>query len=181
MKDHPLLVVKSSMSLVDLWIKRQREEGEDYMFKHIIGNKSEKIKNKVERAMVKKFAQAIGDAHPIYIDEATGKKSRYGENIAPPTFPQTFDYGEVPDLILPENHRGIIHGEQNYHYKRPLLIGEEIYCFTEVVDYYERTGSSGLMGFLNLTNYGEDSDGKLIFSIEQILIITEAVREALQN
>lgn len=148
------------------------------MFEQLIGKQSRKVKNRVERGLVKRFAESIGDLHPIFVDEEVGKRSKYGQNIAPPTFPRTFDYGKVEGLHLP--NKGLIHGEQIYYYVRPLLVGEEIYCYTEVKDYYDKTGKNGLMGFLVTKRYGEDLKGKLIFTEESIVIINEAVREALK-
>lgn len=147
------------------------------MYKNVIGKKSEKVKNIVEMGMVKRFADSIGDSHPLFIDEEYGKKSRYKGNIAPPTFPRVFDYGEIEELHLP--NVGLIHGEQTYHYKRPLLVGETIYCFTEVADYYEKKASIGLLGFIVLKRYGEDEEGNTIFTENQTVIITEAVRKEL--
>ena len=100
------------------------------MFKDQIGKQSNKVKNAVEKGAVKKFAEAIGDLHPIYFDEEVGEKSRYKKNIATPTFPRTFDYGVIDGLDLP--NKGLIHGEQTFHYVRPLFVGEEIYCSSKV-------------------------------------------------
>ncbi|WP_042347535.1 MaoC family dehydratase N-terminal domain-containing protein [Bacillus massiliigorillae] len=147
------------------------------MFENVIGKRSEKVKNIVERGAVKKFAAAIGDLHPIYIDEEFGKLSRYKQNIAPPTFPRVFDYGHIEELQLPS--KGLIHGEQTYHYERPLFIGEEIQCYTEVKGYSEKTGSNGKMGILVLTSAGEDMNGQIIFTSKQVVIITEAVRKVM--
>ncbi|MFC2949670.1 MaoC family dehydratase N-terminal domain-containing protein [Virgibacillus sediminis] len=147
------------------------------MYKDMVGRKSDKVKNVVERGLVRRFAESIGDQHPIYLDEETGEKSRYGRNIAPPTFPRVFDYGTVEGLDLPK--KGLIHGEQNYHYTRPLLVGEEIYCHIEVEDYYEKSGGNGRMGFLVMKRYGEDAQGNVVFTEEMITIITEAVRKAM--
>ncbi len=110
------------------------------MFQETIGKKSIPVKNMVERGAVKKFAEAIGDLAPIYVDEEAGKNSRYKRNIAPPTFPVTLDYGVIPEMKLPP--KGLIHGEQSYHYKRPLFVGEEVYCHTEVQNYYEKKGNT---------------------------------------
>ncbi|MED1201675.1 MaoC family dehydratase N-terminal domain-containing protein [Heyndrickxia acidicola] len=147
------------------------------MFSEVIGKRSQKMKCIVERGAVKKFAESIGDVHPIYIDEEAGIKSRYGRNIAPPTFPRVFDYGIIEDLSLPE--KGLIHGEQTFHYERPLYVGEEIYCFQEVKKYYERKGKQGYMGFLVIKRYGETPKGELIFTDEQVVIINEAVRKVM--
>lgn len=144
------------------------------MLKESVGKRSNKVKNTVERGMVKKFAEAIGDKHPIFIDEDAGRISRYGKNIAPPTFPRIFDYGEITGLELP--NKGLIHGEQNYHYERPLVVGEEIYCYTEVKECYEKKG----MVFFVLKRYGENPQGGTVFTAEQVIIITEAVRKGMK-
>lgn len=147
------------------------------MYKDQIGNKSNKVKNIVERGMLKKFAESIGDPHPIFINEEYGRQSRYGQNIAPPTFPRVFDYGDIEGLYLP--NIGLIHGEQIYHYERPLFVGEEVYCYTELMDYYEKEGNNGLLGFVILKRYGEDLEGKTIFTESQTVIISETVRKEL--
>ncbi|BDG47183.1 MaoC family dehydratase N-terminal domain-containing protein [Parageobacillus sp. KH3-4] len=147
------------------------------MFAEYIGKRSNKVKNVVERGAVKKFAEAIGDPHPIYWDEEAGKISRYKANIAPPTFPRVFDYGVIEGLKLPS--KGLIHGEQRFHYERPLYVGEELYCYSKVEDYYEKQSSMGKLGFLVITNYGEDSSGNVIFTSTSTIIITEAVRKAM--
>lgn len=155
-----------------------KEERSVSMYTEMIGKKSKKVKNIVERELVRRFAESIGDPHPLYMDEEAGEKSRYGKNIAPPTFPRVFRSGSIEGLKLPG--KGLIHGEQIYHYERPLLIGEEIYCYAVIEDYYEKEGNTGKMGFLKMRRNGEDSDGNLVFSEESVLIITETVRRSLK-
>ena len=147
------------------------------MFNETVGKRSNKVKNVVERGAVKKFAEAIGDLHPIYFDEDAGRNSRYQNNIAPPTFPRTFDYGVIEGLNLP--NKGLIHGEQTFHYKRPLVVGEELFCYSEVKKYFEKKGNFGEMGFLVLESFGEDLAGNVIFSSTSTVIISEAVRKVL--
>lgn len=149
------------------------------MFKDQIGKQSNRVKNSVERGAVKKFAESIGDLHPIYFDEETGKNSRYKNNIAPPTFPRVFDYGTIEGLNLP--NKGLIHGEQTYHYERPLVVGEEILCYSVVKNYFEKKGSFGEMGFLVIESIGEDMAGSIIFTSKQTVIISEAVRKVLTS
>jgi acyl dehydratase len=147
------------------------------LYKDQIGKQSNKVKNTVERGAVKKFAEAIGDLHPIFFDEETGEKSRYKKNIAPPTFPWVFEYGEIEGFALPE--KGLIHGEQTFHYERPLFVGETIYCYFTVKRYFEKKGHFGEMGFVVLERFGEDLAGNIIFSSSTTLIISEAVRKVM--
>jgi hypothetical protein len=147
------------------------------MLKEAVGKRSTPVKNTIERGAVKKFAESIGDLHPLFIDEETGLNSRYQSNIAPPTFPRVLDYGKVEGFNL--QTKGLIHGEQVYHYNRPLLVGEEVLCYTEVESVYERSGSQGSMVFLGLKNYGDDLQGNNIFSEKMVIIINETVRKAM--
>ncbi|MCM3690593.1 MaoC family dehydratase N-terminal domain-containing protein [Neobacillus niacini] len=147
------------------------------MFSNQVGKRSNKVKNDVERGAVKKFAEAIGDLHPIYFDVEVGRNSRFKNNIAPPTFPRTFDYGVIDRLNLPT--KGLIHGEQTFHYERPLVVGEEILCYSEVKKYFEKKGNFGEMGFLVLESFGEDLAGNTIFSSTSTIVISEAVRKVL--
>lgn len=144
------------------------------MFEDVIGKRSEMVLNEVERGAVKKFAEAIGDPHPLYVDREYGQKSRYKNNIAPPTFPRAFDYGTIKDLQLPE--AGLIHGEQEFEYKRPLVVGESLQCFSEVENYAEKQAKSGKLGFLTIKNTGEDEVGGEVFTSQTVIVITEAVR-----
>ncbi|TCP31326.1 MaoC dehydratase-like protein [Scopulibacillus darangshiensis] len=149
------------------------------MFEETIGKRSKRCINVVERGAVKKFAEAIGDPHPIYVDRDYGRASRYKNNIAPPTFPRIFDYGTIEGLRLPE--AGLIHGSQDFEYNRPLIVGEEIVCFSKVENYYEKSGTSGTLGFLVIKNFGEDSGDNVIFTSTTVIIITEAVRKGLKT
>ncbi|MFS0574575.1 MaoC family dehydratase N-terminal domain-containing protein [Sporosarcina sp. 179-K 3D1 HS] len=147
------------------------------MLRDSIGKRSAIVKNTIERGAVKKFAEAIGDAAPIYFDEEVGRTSRYKRNIAPATYPVTLNFGIIPDLHLPP--KGLIHGEQSFHYKRPLFVGEDIYCFTEVKDYYEKTGNFGEMGFLVISRTALDEEQRPILSEERVIILNEAVRKGM--
>jgi acyl dehydratase len=143
-----------------------------------IGCRSEAVSNVVEKGAVKKFAEAIGDPNPLYVDEEAAKASRYGHLLAPPTFPRTFEYGEVEGMGPPG--QGLIHGEHRIRYERPLFVGEEVLCHAEVKDYYEKEGREGTLGFLISEHVGESPEGERIFTMLDTAILTPAVRESLE-
>ncbi len=144
-------------------------------FERFIGHRSEAVANVVEKGAVKKFAEAIGDPNPLYVDEEAAKASRYGRLLAPPTFPRTFEYGEVEGMGPPG--QGFIHGEHRIRYERPLFVGEEVLCYAEVKDYYEKEGREGPLGFLISERVGESPEGERIFTMEDTAILTPAMRE----
>ena len=73
-------------------------------------------------------ADAIGDPNPLYRDEAAAKEAGYEAIIAPPTYLTKLNFiysAEMmldPDLGL--NYALVVHGEQEYEYRRPVKAGD---------------------------------------------------------
>ncbi|GMA57147.1 acyl dehydratase [Alicyclobacillus sacchari] len=129
-------------------------------FLPLVGVWSKPVKNEVEKGAIRKFAQAIGDGNPLYHDEEAATKSRYGRLVAPPTFSRTFDYGQIPHLVLPV--AGLIHGEQSYVFHRPILAGDVLYASQGLVDVKERSGKLGRMIILVFSYKVENEAGDLV-------------------
>ena len=146
-------------------------------FERFIGERSKTVSNVIEQDAVRKFAEAIGDPNPLYVDEATARRSRYGGLLAPPTFPRVLEYGKIEGIGSPG--QGFIHGEHRIRYERPLFVGEEILCHVEVKDYYEKEGREGTLGFLIFECVGESLEGERIFTMLDTAILTPALRENL--
>ena len=149
------------------------------LYREFVGRSSGPVRNVVERDAVRLFAEAIADPSPLYWDEERAKRSRYGRLLAPPTFPRTFDYGRVEGLELPP--AGLIHGEFRISYRRPLLVGDELLCRLKLKDSYDKEGRRGLLGFLLFERTGESVDGDLIFTTNDTVVVTEAVRAGISE
>lgn len=145
------------------------------MWQELVGRRSDVVLNWVERGAVRRFAEAIGDHNPLYYDEEAARRSRHKRLIAPPTFPVTFEYGEIAGLVLPES--GAILGEQGFAYTqgRPLYVGEAVTCYQRCDDAYEKMGKAGRLNFLVLVRVGEDESGTVLFTSRENLIVTETV------
>lgn len=148
-------------------------------WRDLIGARSRAIANPVEKGAVRKFAEAIGDDNPLYTDEEAAKSSRHGRLVAPPTFPITFEYGEIEGIGTPG--QGLIHGEHHIRYERQLFVGDEVLCHVEIKDYYEKDSRGGLLGFLIIERVGESRDGERIFTMEDVTILTRAIRASLED
>ena len=149
------------------------------LYEGFIGRPSEPVLNAVQRDAVRLFADAIADPSLLYRDEGVARRSRYGGILAPPTFPRTFDYGRVEGLELPP--AGLIHGEFRIPYERPLLVGDELLCRMQLKDSYDKEGRRGLLGFLLFERTGEDPEGNLVFTTNDTVVVTEAVRVGIHD
>ena len=136
----------------------------------LIGKWSTPVENWIEKGAVRKFAEAIGDTNPLYVDETYAKNARHGRLVAPPTFMRTLDYGVVEGLNVPSE--GLIHGEQQFHYERPLFVGETVWCSYRLAETYSRSGSLGKMTFLIFEEKGVTPQGETVFTSKSTVIMT---------
>jgi acyl dehydratase len=79
---------------------------------------------------IREFADAIGDPNPLYRDVNAAKDAGYDAIIAPPTYLTKLNFiysAEMmldPDLGL--NYALVVHGEQEYEYRRPVKAGDAL-------------------------------------------------------
>jgi len=124
-----------------------------------LGKESEPRVYEVEKGMIRKFAEAIGDPNPLYYDEEYAKKTRYGGIVAPPTFVAYFKAGQPPEVdSLPWLPK--LHGDDEVEFYGPIRPGDVITAKLRIGDVFEKQGSRGRMVFLvhetTLTNqHGE--------------------------
>jgi acyl dehydratase len=82
----------------------------------------------VSRIKIAEFADAIGDANPLYRDRAAAEAAGYPDVIAPPTFPVVIAMAAsgtaVADPGLGVNYAMVVHGEQRFEYSRALHAGD---------------------------------------------------------
>jgi acyl dehydratase len=129
----------------------------------------------VDRVKIREFARAIGDLSPFYLDDRVGRASRFGDVIAPPTFPITFrdEQADTGALLrdLGVDISRILHGEQEFELHRPIRAGETFLCRPKLTDIYEKSGKSGAMAFVVRETYVTDKDGELVATQRGVTVI----------
>jgi len=131
---------------------------------------SEPVRNLVDQSAVRKFAEAIGDLNAFYLDEQAARSGRHGRLIAPPTFSMTFDYGDIVGVDIKQ--AGLIHGEQTFSYKRPLFVGETVWCSCRLTDVYTRGGSAGTLTFYIYERRCADEQDETVL-VERMTVIAK--------
>ena len=131
----------------------------------------------VERGPVTAFASAVTDGNPVYADPEAASAAGFDAIPAPPTF--TFaaqSWGRFPE-DQPEDPTGganpmaeimgqlmangglILHGEQEFTYHQPVVVGQTLHHYGEVVDLYTKESGDRVMTFLVIENRFTDDDG----------------------
>lgn len=121
------------------------------------------------------FARALGDPNPLYVDASAAARGPFGAVVAPPTYPiafmtQAMAGGMDTFLELGLNFMTLVHGEQEFEYRRPIRAGETLTLTGRIADVYEKTGGSGTLDFVVLETEATDADGSPVFFSRNTLI-----------
>src|SRR5262245_24296846 len=85
------------------------------------------------------FARALGDHDPLYLDADAARRGPYGTIVAPPTYPiafmvQAMAGGMDTFMELGLNFMTLVHGEQEFEYRRPIRAGETLTLTGRIAD-----------------------------------------------
>ncbi|WP_201289267.1 FAS1-like dehydratase domain-containing protein [Halovenus carboxidivorans] len=138
----------------------------------------------IEAGKVEEFARAVKDDDPVYRDEEVAEERGFDGIPAPLTFERVSMFPRYRtverygiDLGFQEEYT--IHGEQEYEYERPLVVGDVLTGTTTLVDVYERNGNrGGTMTFAVLETEYTDQDGDLVLTARSTAIETGGAIEA---
>ena len=101
----------------------------------------------VEKGAIRRYAEVLGDANPLWTDEAAARKSRYGGLVAMPIFlayMNPFHWG----LAKPFQGLAVrVSAGDAFEFYLPLRPGDRITVTDRFVDVYEKQGSKGPMTF----------------------------------
>lgn len=97
---------------------------------------------------IRRYAQAISDLNPLYLDEEYAKSTEFGGIIAPPTF--IFDVSQDIFAEVGEDGRDLtrvtipgmnaVRGGNEYEFFEPLRPGDVVNRRRKVIDIYEKEG-----------------------------------------
>jgi len=102
----------------------------------LIGTTAPAITATVEAGHLKRFAEAIGDPNPRWLDEA------------PPTYLVALVPASMHLAEAEEYGKGWLNGGNRFEYLEPVMVGDRITATGRVADVYEKTGSSGSLLFI---------------------------------
>jgi acyl dehydratase len=134
------------------------------------GKEYQQVSFEVRRDDVLAFADAIGEQDPIYRDAEAARAAGYPEQVAPPTFVtrmQIMTSGQVVvDEQLGLDYTLVVHGEQEYEWRRPVLVGDVLTAVPRIADIYAK----GPNEFLAVEAEIKDAVGETVVVARSILL-----------
>lgn len=132
----------------------------------VVGKSTGAFKVTVERGPVTNFARAVLDESPVYESPEGAKAASFDTIPAPPTFSFAMQHwGRFPEDQPPDPTGGenpmhkvmselfgkgglVLHGEQEFEYHRPLLVGDVLVGEGTITDLYEKESKGKTMTFV---------------------------------
>ena len=93
----------------------------------------------VGREHIRRFAEAIGDTNPAYLDPEAARACGHPDVIAPPTFLTVLNFryateGPIVDPDLGLDYSLVVHGEQTFELHRPIRAGDVLDSVQSIAD-----------------------------------------------
>jgi acyl dehydratase len=132
----------------------------------------------IEAEHVKEFAAAVGENNPIFFDTDAALEAGFPAPVAPPTFTVTQIF-KVPreerERRLGANldYERVLHGEQEFVYKRLPFVGETLKGRMRIAKDFEKEGGrGGTMRFVTYESVFTDVEGQEVLTAYYTLIQT---------
>ncbi|HWE89074.1 MAG TPA: MaoC family dehydratase N-terminal domain-containing protein [Pseudonocardiaceae bacterium] len=103
---------------------------------------------RVSREKIREFADAIGDGNPLCRDVTAARAAGHADVVAPPTFPTIINLKAIEDIVadpqLGLDWSRVVHGEQGFHYRRPITAGDTLVLVATIAKIMARAGNDFL-------------------------------------
>jgi acyl dehydratase len=151
-------------------------KSDEDLLKSLIGRPTGHSKVVVERGPVAFFAQAVKDDDPVYRDPEAARAAGFSNIPVPPTYPLVMDHWGTFEELQPQDNptdsplmaalgplmaRGglILHGEQEFIYHRPVVVGDVLEGHGKVADAYQKESRGRTMTFVVTETTWKDESG----------------------
>lgn len=118
----------------------------------------------VERGMVQRFVQAIGDPNPLW----------QNEECAPPTFIVSLGLAQIVQELAVVPSVTSLHGGTELECYQPVVVGDTLTVTAKIADVRERQGKMGKMAFVTFELTYKNQRQELIARCHQMLISYQA-------
>jgi acyl dehydratase len=160
---------------------------DEEILKSIIGQPTGNSKVVIERGPVSVFADAVLSESPVYSSPEAAAAAGFAGIPAPPTFAFAMEHWGKYKEIQPSDPGGnplmtalgplisrgglILHGEQEFIYHRPVVVGDVLSGKGSITDAYQKDSKGKTMTFVvTETNWTDDKTGEPVVTARFNLI-----------
>lgn len=137
----------------------------------MVGIAEQPLIYEIEKGMIKRFAQAIGDSNPLWQDEGYAAKTSYGGIIAPPNFILTLGFSGILRDFIADPEITVLHGSTEMDSYQAVRPGDVITVTSTVRSVRERQGEVDKMLFVTFDMLYKNKKDELVAECRQMTII----------
>lgn len=138
--------------------------------KGLVGKEYPPTMYEVGREKVREFASAVLEGRELYHDPDAAKQAGFTEQVAPLTFATILGVRSGPSVVLdPElglNYALVVHGSQEFEYRRPIQVGDVLSATPRIAEITEK----GTNEFLTIETTISNADGEVVCIARSTLI-----------
>ena len=121
----------------------------------------------VTKEQIKAFSRSIGDANPIFNDQAAAQAAGYANVVAPPTFCTLMvNRVELPDIKLKFGRMRMLAG-QRVQPRGPIVAEDLLTASSHLKEVYPKTGRSGTMVFIVWETTFRNQKGEVVADVQE--------------
>lgn len=144
--------------------------------KSYIGHVLPRYSVEVEKGRLRFFAKAIGQADPVYFDEAAAREAGHPALPVPPTFLFCLEMDSpnpsaVRDLLGIDIGK-VLHGEQQFTYHAPAYAGDTLTFEQRIADIYDK--KNGALEFVVRNTRVSNQHGALVAELRGVTVVRNA-------
>ncbi len=149
-----------------------------------IGKSDDPQVYEVEKGSAKRYAVAVADLNPLYLDEEVAGASKYRTTVAPPGFfgwpvkqpsPQFSKLQkDLMDALSEAGFPDILDGGSEYEFLLPVRAGDILVHHKQLSDLMSRAGARK-MAFMTIDNAYTNQNGQLVAKVRQTIIALSKV------
>jgi acyl dehydratase len=158
------------------------------VLKGVIGKPTGTSRVVVERGTVSHFATAVHSTNPIYHDPNAAAAAGFDAIPAPPTWPFVMEFSGKFTEMQPDDSPSphplstglgpllaagglLLHGEQEFVYHRPVVVGDVLIGEGAIIDAYQKESKGKTMTFVvSEMNWRDDTTGEPVVTVRNNLI-----------
>lgn len=138
--------------------------------RELVGKEYPSVTYEVGREKVREFAAAVGEMSALYHDPEAAREAGYPEQLAPLTFPTVVHLKSGPQVVMDPalglNYALVVHGSQEFEYRRPIMVGNVLTATPRIAE----ISAKGSHEFLTIETTMTDPTGEVVCVARAILI-----------
>jgi acyl dehydratase len=134
------------------------------------GKSYQELDLKLDRDRANAFALAVGEDDPRFTDPEAARAEGFPEQLAFPTFPTVLGILASAQIVAdPElgiDYTRVVHGEQSFEWRRPLVVGDRLRATPRIANVFAK----GPNEFLVIEAEIVDQAGEVVCVVRSTLL-----------